>query len=75
MALQYYDLVLGGIIASVATGVLVGTFTAIASPVAIVAACAVAAGLIGHAIFVGPVEGVEDLSKEVERVGPVELSD
>ncbi|MFC6903908.1 hypothetical protein [Halalkalicoccus tibetensis] len=75
MALQYYDLVLGGIIASVATGALVGALTSVSSLVAIVAACGVAAGLIGHAIFVGPVEGVEDLSKEVERVGPVELSD
>lgn len=75
MALQYYDLVLGGIISSIATGALIGTFTTASSLGAIVAACAVAAALIGHAIFVGPVEGVDDLSKEVEQVGPVDLSE
>lgn len=74
MALQYHDLVLIGIVASVTAGALVGALTSVSSLVAIVSACALA-GLIGHAIFVGPVEGIDDLSKEVERVGPVELSD
>lgn len=75
MALQYYDLVLGGIFVSVLSGALVGAFTAVSGLVAIVTACAVAAGLIGHAIFVGPVDGVEDLSKEVEQIGPIELAE
>lgn len=75
MTLQYYDLVLGGIFVSVAVGAAIGVFTGISSLVAIIGACAVAAGLIAHAIFVGPVEGIDDLSKEVERVGPVELSE
>lgn len=75
MALQYYDLVLGGIFVSVLTGAVVGTFTAVSGIVATVVACTIAAGLIAHAIFVGPVEGVKDLSKEVERVGPTELGE
>lgn len=75
MALQYYDLVLSGILASVVAGVVVGVATPVSSVTATVTACGIAAAMIAHAIFVGPVEGIEDLSKEVEQVGPIELSD
>lgn len=76
MALQYYDLVLAGIFASVALGALVGYVTAIETVVAVVVTSAFAVGLIVHALFVnGPVDGIEDLTDEVERIGPVEIAD
>ncbi len=76
MALQYYDLVLGGIFASVALGALVGYVTAIETVLAVVVASALAVGLIVHALFVkGPVHGIEELTDEVERIGPVEIAD
>lgn len=75
MAIQYYDLVLGGIITSVAVGAAIGVLTAIEPVVSVVGTSALAIGLIAHALFVrGPVETVEDLSKEVEQLGPIDLA-
>lgn len=40
-----------------------------------VASAALAIALIAHALFVrGPVDRIEDLTDEVEQVGPVDLS-
>ncbi|ADJ14651.1 hypothetical protein [Halalkalicoccus jeotgali] len=75
MALQYYDLVLLGIAGSVVLGRLIGAFTAVGIVPAVIGTSALAAGLMAHAMFVrGPVDGVGDLTEEVERVGPVEFS-
>ncbi|KYH26452.1 hypothetical protein HAPAU_15500 [Halalkalicoccus paucihalophilus] len=75
MGLQYYDLVLLGIAGSVVLGRLIGAFTAVGIVPAVIATSALAAGLMAHAMFVrGPVDRIEDLSNEVERVGPVDLS-
>ena len=64
--LQYYDLVLGGVLASLLLGVAVGWLTpySIAATVPIFALVAVA--IIGHGLFVnGPVERTADLREEV----------
>lgn len=73
---QYYDLVLAAVLASVAAGAAVAYFTPVSTVAALLLACGVAAAVIYHAIFVnGPVDGVEDLTREVERLGPTDLSD
>lgn len=65
--LQYYDLVLGGIIAGVSAAALVGALTAVAMPVAVVGFGGVSVALIGHALFVnGPVDDLADLTEEVD---------
>lgn len=75
-SVQYYDLVLGGIIASVAVGAFVGMFTAIEMVVSVVLTSALAIGLIAHALFVrGPVDRIADLANEVEQIGPSEIAD
>lgn len=64
---QYYDVVLGAIIGALVFGGLVGAFTAIRMPIAIVVVGAVAIALMGHAMFVnGPVDQLDDLTEEVE---------
>ena len=64
--LQYYDLVLSGIAASLGVGSLVGYATSIPSPAAIVGFGGVAIAFIAHALFVnGPVDNAEDLTEEV----------
>ncbi len=66
---QYYDLVLLGVGASVATGVGVGFLTPVAPTTAVITACLFAAVLIGHGLFVnGPVDDVADLGEEVEAL-------
>jgi hypothetical protein len=75
-SVQYYDIVLGGIITSVAIGAVIGVFTAVEPVISVVGTSALAIALIVHALFVrGPVETVADLSKEVEQLGPIELAD
>jgi hypothetical protein len=75
MAIQYYDLVLGGILGSVTIGGLIGAFTAVEMVVSVVSMSAIALGLITHALFVrGPVDQIEDLTDEVERIGPIEIT-
>ena len=74
-SVQYYDLVLAAVLASV-VGATVGYLTAVSAVSSIVLACAIAAAVIYHAIFVnGPVEGVDDLTEEVDRLGPIDLPD
>lgn len=69
---QYYDVVLGAIFGALVVGALLGAFTPVQMPVAIVVLGAVALGLMGHAMFVnGPVDGIDDLTQEVES-GPIE---
>lgn len=75
-SVQYYDLVLGGIITSVAVGAVIGALTAIEMVVSVVLTSALAIALIAHALFVrGPVETVADLTNEVEQLGPIEIAD
>ena len=62
--LQYYDVVLVGIVSALGVGGAVGVLT----PVAVVALGGVAIGIMGRALFVnGPVDGVDDLAEEVEE--------
>ena len=65
-SLQYYDLVLVCIAASLATGGLVGLYTPVAFELAVPLLGVVALGFIGHALFInGPVDEVEELSEEI----------
>ncbi len=73
--LQYYDLVLVGIISALGVGGAIGALTPVAMPAAVVVFGAVAVGIMGHGLFVnGPVDGVNDLTEEVED-GPVAPED
>jgi hypothetical protein len=66
--LQYYDLVLAGIIAAIGLGGLVGAVTWIRMPFAIAGLGAVSIGIMGHAMFVnGPIDDLDDLAEEVEE--------
>jgi hypothetical protein len=66
---QYYDLVLLGIFASLAGGVVVGEFTALPSTTVVPAAGLVAIAIMGHALFVnGPVDAPDDLTDEVDAL-------
>lgn len=66
---QYYDLLLAGIAASMLLGVGVGTLSAVALPVAVSGAGVVAALLIGYGLFVnGPVDAPADLTDPVESL-------
>jgi hypothetical protein len=70
---QYYDLVLLGIVASLAAGAAVGAFTPVAVTTSTLAFGLVAVALIGHGMFVnGPVDDPEDLTEEVETLNRVE---
>lgn len=65
--LQYYDVVLAAIIASVIAGGTVGYLTTVPMPIAIVGLGSVAIALIGHALFVNrPVDDPEKLTDEVD---------
>lgn len=65
--LQYYDLVLISIGASLGIGAAVGYATPVPYPAAIVGLGVVAIAFIGHALFVnGPVDEKEDLGDEIE---------
>ncbi|MFC6952480.1 hypothetical protein [Halorubellus litoreus] len=77
---QYYDLVLLGIVAAMATGVVVGVATPVAATTSVTATSLVAVGIMGHGLFVrGPVDSVDDLTDEVEPeevpVAPGALAD
>jgi hypothetical protein len=66
---QYYDLVLVAIFATMGLGAGVGVFTPLALPTAVTVAGVAAALLIAHGLFVnGPVDGPEDLTDEVEAL-------
>lgn len=65
-SVQYYDVVLGGILASLMAGVLVGWLTSVPSALSVPAFGLLAALLIGHGMFVnGPVDRPADLTDEV----------
>ncbi|PGF16042.1 hypothetical protein CP556_07870 [Natrinema sp. CBA1119] len=64
--LQYYDLVLVAIAASLGTGAVVGYATPVPLTAAIGVLGLVSIAFIGHALFVnGPVDDAEDLREEV----------
>jgi hypothetical protein len=65
--LQYYDLVLVGVVVAMGVGAAVGFATSFAMPTSITGAGIVAMGLIGHGLFVnGPIDEPADLTDEVE---------
>ncbi|WP_255150410.1 hypothetical protein [Halorarius halobius] len=66
---QYYDLLLGGVLASMLAGAGIGAFTPVALPTAVTACSLVAIALIGHGLFVnGPVDDASDLTDEVDAL-------
>jgi hypothetical protein len=66
---QYYDLVLVGIVASMALGVGIGYLTAVSLSLSVIGAGFVAVAIIGHGLFVnGPVDEPSDLTNEVETL-------
>jgi hypothetical protein len=66
---QYYDLVLVAIMATMGVGAGVGFLTALALPTAVTVAGLVAVLLIAHGLFVnGPVDSPQDLTDEVDAL-------
>ncbi|MFD1514255.1 hypothetical protein [Halomarina rubra] len=66
---QYYDLVLLGVFASMATGFVVGTLTTVATTTSVTVCGLFAVAIIGHGLFVnGPVDAPEDLADPVEAL-------
>jgi predicted CDP-diglyceride synthetase/phosphatidate cytidylyltransferase len=64
--LQYYDLVLGGVLASLLAGLVVGWLTPFPLAATVPIFALVAAAIIGHGLFVnGPVDRAADLRDEV----------
>lgn len=65
--IQYYDLVLVGVLASLLAGVAVGWLTSIPAVATVPAFAVVGAAIIGHGLFVnGPVDGPGDLTEPVD---------
>lgn len=65
--LRYYDLVLVAIATSLVVGAGIGLFTPVAADVAVPLFGAMAAAIVGHALFVnGPVDEIEDLKQEID---------
>ena len=65
--IQYYDVVLGGVLASLLAGVAVGWLTAYPLAATVPVFALVAVAIIGHGLFVnGPVERHADLREEVQ---------
>ncbi|NEU56666.1 hypothetical protein [Halorussus sp. MSC15.2] len=66
---QYYDLVLVAIFATMGVGAVVGVLTSLALPTAVIIAGVVAALVIAHSLFVrGPVDEPGDLTDEVDAL-------
>jgi uncharacterized ion transporter superfamily protein YfcC len=66
---QYYDLVLVAIFATMATGAAVGTLTSVALPTAVTVAGLAAVLVIAHGLFVnGPVDSPADLTDGVDAL-------
>ena len=64
--LQYYDLVLGGVLASLLAGLAVGWLTVYPTTATVPIFALVAAAIIGRGLFVnGPVDRPADLTDEV----------
>jgi len=67
--LQYYDLVLVGVIVPTLAGLAIGAYTPVQMVVPVLALGGISIGVIVYALFVnGPVDRVGDLSREVEEV-------
>ena len=65
--IQYYDLVLAGVLASLLSGVAVGWLTALPVAATVPLFAVVGAAIIGHGLFVnGPVDGPGDLGERVD---------
>lgn len=65
--LQYYDVVLGGVLASLLAGVLVGWLSTVSMAVTVPVFALVAVALIGHGLFVnGPIDRPRDLREDVQ---------
>ena len=68
-SVQYYDLVLLGMIGSIGTGVSLGLLTPVGLTTSVPLFSLVAVLIIGHGLFVnGPVDEVADLSDEVDEL-------
>lgn len=64
---QYYDLVLVGILASLLAGVAVGWLTGLPAAATVPLSAVVGAAIIGHGLFVrGPVDDPADLGERVD---------
>ena len=64
--LQYYDLVLGGVLASLLVGIAIGRFSPYPLAATVPIFAVLAALIIGHGLFVnGPVDRPADLTDEV----------
>lgn len=70
--LQYYDLVLLGVIVPTLAGLAIGSLTPVAMVVSVLSLGGVSIAVMAYALFVnGPIDEVEDLSREVEELpGP-----
>lgn len=69
VSIQYYDLVLLGILCSLLLGVAVGYATAVPTALAVPAAAIIGIALIYHTIFLrGPVNSTEELADEVREI-------
>ena len=65
--IQYYDLVLAGVLASLLAGVVVGWLTAVSVAATVPLFAVLGAAIIGHGLFVnGPVDGAGDLREQVD---------
>ena len=66
---KYYDLLLLGVVGSLATGVGIGYLTPVPLSASVPVLALVAVALVGHGLFVnGPVDDVDDLAGEVDAL-------
>lgn len=72
--LQYYDVVLAGVIAPLLVAVLLGYLTTLPTIGLVIALGGASVVVMGYALFVvGPVEDLGDLTEEVEELpGPAD---
>lgn len=69
ISIQYYDLVLLGILASLLLGVVLGAVTSVSTAITVPAAALVGIALIYHTIFLhGPVSSTAELTEEVHEI-------
>ncbi|WP_408957290.1 hypothetical protein [Natrinema sp. 74] len=69
ISIQYYDLVLLGILASLVLGFAAGALTTISTAITVPAAALIGIALIYQTIFLrGPVSSTSDLSEEAHEI-------
>ncbi|SEW21649.1 hypothetical protein [Natrinema salifodinae] len=69
VTIQYYDLVLLGILVSLLLGVVVSYVTGLSTALTVPAAAVLGIALIYHTLFLrGPVNSTEDLSEEAREI-------